>query len=896
MVLKTAILFFGMMGSVAFAHDLPTLMLHDNFSREGDDSTYVEVDSVFVPCVVTLDAGSGTCTTSQLVQDTIDAAVTLPSATPPSSCQTIGYAFVGWSTEIVEGATTAPELFLAGSSYTPQEDITLYAVYGLAYGSGWKQARVINDGDVVSLTSEDYGIEFDNVVGGAVTCVAFTNAPTGVHTFTVNLDENAGSCSLEDADGYYLCKSDASGTLALTADASQEGCQWQILVIDGKAILRNADHGASHQLAAKVVQNNATFACVLCDEIPVDGMKHIQLYRDFNTYSYDHSPSCSGLFPAPDIYPIDEGVFLDQISLTMSTVMSGAQIRYTRNGATPTSSSQLYLDSNKPVVKKNMTIKAKAFKSSQSSEVAVQEYQFATEYASIAAFKAAGSNEVAKITSAMRVAQQSGKYIYVCDETGGLLLYDDYGFVTGTLVDGDYINPIFGCYASLNGQQMMVLWHDVEKTGENTPVDPTVVSVSAINSSYSSYDAQLVRLEAVHFATSASSFSGGSIQISQNGSTILAVDQFGGVDCAISSTKTYDVIGLLGIDNGVLRIYPRSNEDILGYYSITCANVANGSLSVDNVTVPEQSLVTVTATAIEEHHLESLYYYGSNPNQTTPIDMETMQFEMPAFDITISGVFVENPLYTVSFLKGSGSCDVSSLTETDWQSGVVLPEATPSAGCLSQGYSFVGWCETYVNETLAKPTLYLPGTVYYPTRNISLYAVYAVMGTEWHEITTASEIVEGDYVILTKYSTGSGQPKCYYLPHEGPKTPPSAKLTTVNANNVPAAATHLWTISLINNDKDNPQYSITSVQDSVKYYLKANYDGANGIQVGIYDPVIGWEFSNNSTHGLMACFPTPVVDPSKSVRYLDLNYKGNYSSTWYFHTVNTYMGELHLYL
>ena len=84
-------------------------------------------------------------------------------------------------------------------------------------------------------------------------------------------------------------------------------------------------------------------------------------------------------------------------------------------------------------------------------------------------------------------------------------------------------------------------------------------------------------------------------------------------------------------------------------------------------------------------------------------------------------------------------------------------------------------------------------------------------------------------------------------------------------------------------------------EDGVTYYLKAVRDGAAAIEVTTSDPGVGWEFSNNSSHGLMACFPTPVAKSDKSVRYLDLYYNGAMGSKWYFHTVNTYVGDLHLF-
>lgn len=53
--------------------------------------------------------------------------VTLPSAGVPTGEHT--YTFAGWTTGMVEDSTTAPTIYEADDSFTPQDDITLKAVY-----------------------------------------------------------------------------------------------------------------------------------------------------------------------------------------------------------------------------------------------------------------------------------------------------------------------------------------------------------------------------------------------------------------------------------------------------------------------------------------------------------------------------------------------------------------------------------------------------------------------------------------------------------------------------------------------------------------------------------------------------------------------------------------------
>ena len=78
------------------------------------------------PCTVTLEAGSGSVTDTELTETSAGAGVTLPTAT---ICD--GWSFAGWATSSVASeTTTAPTTLLdEGSNYKPTGNCTLYAVY-----------------------------------------------------------------------------------------------------------------------------------------------------------------------------------------------------------------------------------------------------------------------------------------------------------------------------------------------------------------------------------------------------------------------------------------------------------------------------------------------------------------------------------------------------------------------------------------------------------------------------------------------------------------------------------------------------------------------------------------------------------------------------------------------
>ncbi len=78
--------------------------------------------------------------------------------------------------------------------------------------------------------------------------------------------------------------------------------------------------------------------------------------------------------------------------------------------------------------------------------------------------------------------------------------------------------------------------------------------------------------------------------------------------------------------------------------------------------------------------------------------------------------------YTVTFNAGTGTCETSSLTESNPGAGVILPTAI--SPCPSD-WTFAGWSTTEITtETATAPQLYAEGSTYHPKANETLYAVY----------------------------------------------------------------------------------------------------------------------------------------------------------------------------
>ena len=827
--------------------------------------------------VVTFDAGSGTCPVATIAQEETDGAIVLPTATPTEACQGQGYTFVGWSTEEIEDASQMPELMLAGEEYTPTGNITLYAVYQIIDGyQGWILARSIHDGDLIRIVSEDLAWEY---AGGNGTSTEFDETADAEYPFTVM--ETAQGYALQDATGNYLYLINGD-VLGLSNNISDEACHWTIEMINGLAILRNKAYDNKQVMFD---ETNAHPFLGLDFNEPSSQAEHIRFYRyiSSSTTTYDHSQNCTKL-QKPKITPFDPDdanvVYLDPVRVTMSSNISGVTIKYslTTDG--------LNLTYYSPVtIAQTTTVRAKATKAGyEDSDINTATYNFPTEYTSISAFKTAANGEViANITSEMRAVYQYGRYLYVSDNTAGLLIYDDYNLLTDSFVDGDYIGNVQGRYTKVNEQVMLVLMHDIQKTGENSPVTPLTKTVKTVKNNYNTYDARLMLFKEVSIALSADT------TVSQNGNQLYLHDQFAALNNNIDPSSTYDVIGVMGINGTRKMIYPRSDNDIRRYYNITCATTTHGTVSTATSAVSAHSTVDVTVTPESGYHVESLYYYTTNPNQHTDIDPTALSFEMPENDITIVATFAIDIKCTVTFNAGDGNCDTESITETSWQSGVILPVATPSENCAFAGFTFEGWADHFISETTLSPVIYTAGETYYPTADLTLYAVYSreLEESEWTDITSAENIIEGQYVIGTWNKN-----KYYFMYQNGATT--NVGLVRMNVSNgMPTAYNnydpkdYIWTISAT----DNPgEYSITYTgEDGTVYYLRSTGDQDEYLEVTSTAPEDGWVFTNDNSKGMLARF----TNPTRTLRYLDLV---STTPKWTVHSLSLYIGQLHFFM
>jgi hypothetical protein len=268
--------------------------------------------------------------------------------------------------------------------------------------------------------------------------------------------------------------------------------------------------------------------------------------------------------PAPDtvnvpvITPATDTYYAPQ-TVTITCADADAVIRYTVDGTEPTEASTLY--SAPFTVTTNTTVTAKAWKAGMvPSGTASVTISFPVQVANIAAFKAeAATNQERQIMSDVTFVFRSGRFMFVEDNTGAMLIYDyNTPVITTQYNEGDVIEGgIFGKYTTYQGMVEMLPTHNANAaTGTPVTVTPANATITDIKTQYTDvYEAKLVHLSDVEFISST--------QFVQNGDTMAIFNRFNTVDLTISAGDLADVTGFVSYStNHGYQIYPRDNNDI----------------------------------------------------------------------------------------------------------------------------------------------------------------------------------------------------------------------------------------------------------------------------------------------------------------------------------------------
>ena len=130
-------------------------------------------------------------------------------------------------------------------------------------------------------------------------------------------------------------------------------------------------------------------------------------------------------------------------------------------------------------------------------------------------------------------------------------------------------------------------------------------------------------------------------------------------------------------------------------------------------------------------------------SQEKPIELYIKASENSLYlqSVKLSYTAPQATTYTVSF-DTHGAPSVASITEEAANSGVELPDLRLSGS----EWQFVGWTSQPVEATSTEPVIYYPGTIYYPTGDCTLHAVYVSMSEvqPWYP---TDDLTLEDYVV-----------------------------------------------------------------------------------------------------------------------------------------------------
>ena len=174
---------------------------------DGDKTLYAQWDRVYTVNFVDHGLGSGDVNVSR-TQASLGASVSVPSATTPCVKAGITWTFAGWGTVDNLSQSLAHHIVIptGTSTYTPTDDITLYAVYRKAIGTS--DAFAIGTSGAYKISVQQSGNTCYATVkneGGTSYYCSTTVGEAGVFYLTyVNSGANQGKYTLQNSDGEYI--------------------------------------------------------------------------------------------------------------------------------------------------------------------------------------------------------------------------------------------------------------------------------------------------------------------------------------------------------------------------------------------------------------------------------------------------------------------------------------------------------------------------------------------------------------------------------------------------------------------------------------------------------------------------------------------------------------------
>ena len=255
----------------------------------------------------------------------------------------------------------------------------------------------------------------------------------------------------------------------------------------------------------------------------------------------------------PAITP-NGGSFLGTQAVTLSCETEGASIYYTLDGSDPTAESTLYAGAFE--LTESATVKAIAIKENDKSAIASATFTAIPNYTTIAELNALENNATFVFTGeALIVAKPTDKYVYIEDQTGSSLIYDNGGTLTEAAVIGKTIAANWTGKVSIY-KKLLELIPDkaiVVNDGESVTVsypEATVEDITADNVN------KVVTLKGITSYT----IDGKNITIKIGETEIVGYNQFGIELANAIEGRTYQMVGAISRYNDNIQFQPITCE------------------------------------------------------------------------------------------------------------------------------------------------------------------------------------------------------------------------------------------------------------------------------------------------------------------------------------------------
>ena len=176
--------------------------------------------------------------------------------------------------------------------------------------------------------------------------------------------------------------------------------------------------------------------------------------------------------------------------------------------------------------------------------------------------------------------------------------------------------------------------------------------------------------------------------------------------------------------------------------------------------------------------------------------------------------------YTVSFDAGNGAYTGGNITETEYQGGITLPAATIDL----DGWVFAGWAAASQTSTQNRPILYLADETFYPTDNVTLYAVYSldgIDGTKYQRVTELSQATSASNIIIVNNNKAIDDA----LGSVNAPTETEGKITP--SDNI------VWALS--GNNTDGFELTTTALSTNKKLGISSIPSSAGNVELTVYN-------------------------------------------------------------